>query len=530
MLGLRGPKPQVSQALSLPAPTGGINDLDPLAAMEPQFLIDTMNFFPDTGSLNIRNGYKEWVTGLAKPVKTIMAYNRTDGSYWPFAVTDDGVFDIRASSNNPAAALSPISNGQVEWTNYATAATDYLIFCNGTGTWHFTQASGFTHWTQVTTPASPGEIKGVNPNTFNFVLAHKARLWFLVNNSMTAYYLPIDSIGGEAKPFFLGGLFKRGGYLVALARWSQDTGEGLDDRLLFISSTGEIASYSGDDPSNAADWTLDAVFFIGPPLGPRAITEFGGDVLYLSRRGLIPLSSLIQGAATEVLYSAVLSRRISRTLIRLTAPTSPRFPVELGFNAELALIAINVFDITVEKPIQLVLNFLNGAWGKFDYPVRTIRTVDRTIYMGTDDGRVLIITLNQHVDNVLRDGTGGNPIEGSLFSAYTHLDDLTVNKHAKFIRPVFQTEIKPSFKCRVLPDYRLDPFLLPATPSPARGNAKWDLSLWDTAVWAGVENVYRPWVSANVLGYSFAWQCNVSTSTFLGVSGIQWVWEAGGLI
>lgn len=529
MYGLRQPKPQVSQSLALPAPTGGINDLDPLAVMEPQFLIDSMNFFPDTATLEIRNGYQEWVTGLGGPVKTIMVFNRVDGTPFPFACTDAGVFDIRGTSDSPPAALA-ITNGQCEWTNFATTANQYMVFCNGQGTWSFTLPAGFTQWTQVTTPTLPGEIKGVNPNTFNYVLAYKGRLWFLQTGSLTAWYLPIDSIGGEAKPFFLGGLFKRGGYLIALARWSMDTGEGLDDRLVFISNTGELASYSGNDPSNSADWTLDATFYIGPILGPRALCEFGGDILYLSRRGLVPLSTLVQGSATEVLYSSVLSRRISRSIIRLSAPTTPFFPIEVGFNGELALIAINVYDDDAKKPVQLVLNFLSGAWGKFDYPVRTIRSVDRRIYMGTEDGRILQITIGQYVDNVLRDGTGGNPIEGSLFSAYTYLEDPTANKHAKFIRPIFQTEVKPSFRTRVLPDFRIDPFVGAPIPNPARGNARWDLSRWDSAVWGGTENAYRPWVSANVLGYSFAWQCNVSTSSKLAIAGIQWVWERGGLI
>lgn len=528
MYGLKQPKPQVSKSLSLPAPTGGINDLDPLATMEPQFLIDTMNFFPDTNTLQVRNGYQEWVTGLGLPVKTIMDYIKVDGSHTPFACTDAGVYNITASSDAPASVLA-LTNGQCEWTNFATAAGQYLVFCNGSGTWLYNGTS-FVQFTVAAVPAAPGEIKGVNPNTFNYVLVHKGRLWFLTSGSLTAWYLPIDSVGGEAKPFFLGGLYRRGGYLIALARWSMDTGEGLDDRLVFISSSGELASYSGNDPSNAADWTLDATFFIGAPLGPRALCDFGGDVLYLSRRGLIPLSTLVQGTATDILYTQVLSRRISRTIIRMAAPTTPAYPIEVGFNAELALIAINIFDPDTFKPVQLVLNFLSGAWGKFDYPVRTMKTVDRQIFGGTEDGRVLIITVGQFVDNVARDGTGGEPISAYLFSAFTLLEEPTNNKHAKFIRPIFQTDVKPSFRTRVVPDYRVDQFFGAAIPNPARGNARWDLAFWDQAVWASTENVYRPWVSANCLGYAFAWQCNVSTSSALGIAGIQWVWESGGLI
>jgi hypothetical protein len=189
-----------------------------------------------------------------------------------------------------------------------------------------------------------------------------------------------------------------------------------------------------------------------------------------------------------------------------------------------------MYDNDAKKPVQLVLNFLSGAWGKFDYPVRCIRAVDRKIYMGTEDGRVLQITIGNYVDNVLRDGSGGNPIEAYAFSAYTYLENPTNNKHAKFIRPIFQTEVKPSFRTRVLADFRTDQFFGAPIPNPAKGNARWDLSLWDQAVWAGTENVYRPWVSANALGYAFAWQVNVSTSSNLGIAGVQWVFEPGGLI
>lgn len=529
MYGLSQPKPQVSQALSLPAPVGGINDLDPLAAMEPAFMLDSMNFFPDTDALKIRNGYREWVTGLVNPVKSIFSYNATDGSFKGFAATDVGVFSIDVSANAPASVLA-VTNGLFSDTNFSTTGAQYLIICNGAATYHY-NGTAWTKWTLVTTPAAPGEIKGVSPDTFVFVTVHKARLWFLTAGSMTAWYLDPDAVGGTAHPFYLGGIFRRGGYLVSIIRWSMDTGDGLDDRLLFITSTGEVASYSGNDPANAADWNLDSVYFIGPPLGPRAVADFGGDVLYLSRRGLVPLSTLVQGTATDILYSNVLSRRISRTVIALTAPTPPQHPVEVGFHAELALIAINIYDTKAQKNIQLVLNYLNGAWGKFDYPARTIRSVDRNIFMGTDDGRVLQVTLGQYTDNVARtDIVGGVPIEGYAFSAYSFFNDPTSNKHAKFMRPVFQTEVKPSFKMRALPDFRTDPFTLTPSPGLSIGNAFWDLSFWDLANWAGYENVYRPWVSANVLGYAFAWQLRVSTSSFLSVAAVEWVFESGGLI
>jgi len=228
------------------------------------------------------------------------------------------------------------------------------------------------------------------------------------------------------------------------------------------------------------------------------------------------------------MYSNVLTRRISRTVNQLTRPTTQPYPVEVNFHPNLTAVIINIYDWINDRKIQLVMNALTGAWGKWDWPVRTIKSVDRTIYMGTDDGRVLLVAGT--IDNVLRDGTGGDPIESYVFGAYSYLGDNTSNKHAKFMRPTFQTEVKPSFVMRALPDFRLDPFLQQPAPSLAKGNAKWDLSFWDQTNWAGLEQVYRPWVSANVLGYALAWQLRVSTSTLLAIASIQWVYEPGGLV
>jgi len=529
MLGLKRPKPQVSQADSLPAPVGGLNDLDGLAVMEPQYLIDAMNFFPDTAALTVRRGFKDYTTGMVNAVKTIMDYNNVSGTTQIFAATDLAIFRV-ADTAAPTNVFA-VTNGLFDYTNFATAGAQYLVACNSAETLLY-NGTTWSKWTENTPPVGPGQVQGVNPNTFSAVQVHKARLWFLVSGSMTAWYLPVDSVGGVAQPFFLGGIFKRGGYLIAMARWSMDTGDGLDDRIVFVTNNGEVATYSGNDPANSSDWTLDAVYAVGAPLGPRAIAEYGGDILYLSRRGLLPLSTLIQGSEQEIIYSNVLSRRISKTLIALTASFTPTLPIEVGFHPNLTAVIISLFDEATGKPLQLAMNFLTGAWTKFDYPVRTIKSIDRVVYMGTADGRVLTITQDGYLDNVPRTGTGGDPISAYAFGAYSYLGNPTANKHAKFMRPVLQSELnaRPSFVMRALPDFRIDKFQQqPNTVSPS-GGARWDEAIWDESFWVGVENIYRPWVSANVLGYAFAWQMNVVTATALGLSSVQWVWEPGGLI
>lgn len=543
MYSLRTPVARVSSAQALPAPTGGVNDLDPLASMDASFVIDSMNWYMDTGLMTVRPGYKLWADGMVNPIETIMSYDGVDGGHRVFAATNLHIFEVTASTALPP-IVDNVTNGYFSYTNFATEGGHYLIAANGADPMVYFDGTTWNSFVVADPPDAPGEIKGLDPATINFVFAHKNRLWFLQNNSMTAWYFPLDSIGGEAKPFFLGSVFRRGGRLIAMARWSSDTGEGLDDRLVFISSQGEIASYSGTDPNEATSWSLDSIFFVASPLSRRSVTDYGGDVLFLCRRGLVPLSTLTTGEVTTVLYSSALTKRISRTLIQLTNAPDPLFQPEVLQHNDSAWTIINLYDklqVTTSPydriltdgsnaPLQLVMNILTGAWGKFNYPARTFCSVGRDLYFGTEDGKVMLVTPNGFTDGAEMDGGGGQPIPAYAMSAYTYLNNPTANKHAKFVRPTFQTEVKPAFRMRVLPDFRLDKYQVVPPPNPAVANARWDVSEWDAANWAGLENVYRPWVSANVLGYAFAWQMNVSTSAPLGLSSVEWIWEAGGLV
>lgn len=535
-------RPRVSSAKSLPAPTGGLNDFDPISTMDPSFLIECTNFYPDTGLLVVRPGYQEWATGLGAPVQTIMSYNDLDGSFERFAATNAGIYNITNPGDAPT-LVKAATDGYWDSVNFANVGGQYLVAANGVDPAVFYNGTTWANFVTAATPAAPGEISGVAPEALISVMSHKGRLWFIERNSMNAWYLPVDAIGGVLQPLYLGGIFRRGGNLVCCARWSADTGEGLDDRLVFVSSTGEVASYSGTDPSDPLAWGLDAVFFIAPPLSRRSITEYGGDLLMLCRRGMIPLSSLVTAEGNEDLFSKAMTRRISRSLMRITALTSAPFPAEVTTYNDAGWVLINIYngapDATSpygmilgdgERPIQFVMNALTGAWGKFDYPVRTVKAIDRLLFMGTEDGRVVAVTPESHIDNIKLNGTDGVSIQASAMGAYTYLENPDANKHAKLIRPVFQTEVKPSYIVRVLPDFRLDRLLQTPPASGATGNAKWDLSNWDSTNWASLESVYRPWVSANVLGYAFSWQIRVNTSSALGIASIGWVWEPGGLI
>lgn len=92
---------------------------------------------------------------------------------------------------------------------------------------------------------------GLSTADFSYVWAYKQRLFFTQKDSLNAWYLPVDQIGGTAVELPLGGVFGRGGSLVFGATWSLDSGAsgGLSEQWVVVTTEGEVAVYQGDRKS-----------------------------------------------------------------------------------------------------------------------------------------------------------------------------------------------------------------------------------------------------------------------------------------
>ncbi|MGK3945817.1 hypothetical protein ABK046_46665, partial [Streptomyces caeruleatus] len=89
-------------------------------------------------------------------------------------------------------------------------------------------------WTAITGVSTPA-ITGVTTSTLAHVTLFKNRLFFVQNNSMNVWYLPVNSIGGTASMLDLGSVFRRGGRVEACYTWTLDAGDGSDDHFVVIS-------------------------------------------------------------------------------------------------------------------------------------------------------------------------------------------------------------------------------------------------------------------------------------------------------
>jgi len=534
---------RVSKLVSLVAPTGGINDIDPFSNMEAKFCIDLVNIFPGNNELLTRRGFREHATNLGGPVKTLMPYTGMDGTRKLFAVTAAGIYDITLSTNAPALVYALPGSGYVSYVQFSNSGASFLIGCNGTQSPFYFDG---TNWAAFSTASPPlpfpepppiygvGEVWGgptAGINTFKYVTSHLNRLWFVPDNSMDLYYLDTDSLGGELTLFPVGGVFHRGGEIFDMASWTYNSGNTIDDKLIVRTSSGEIAIYSGLDPTSIDTWHLEGYYFVASPVGVSdTYAQFGGDIIMITAAGIVPLSNVVSGIAEASLYEASLSKNISRTLNRLVHSHYFKNNWSIYNAPSLQAIVVVVPPAGDGRGVQFIMNVLTGAWTKYDLPANCGLTFNRQFYFGSNNGTVSIFN-DADLDYVKLDGTGGSPINSLLWSAYNYFDDPTTLKHFKLIRPIMQSDNKIASIFTLVVDYDVEQ--QPGNPFSFESLFQtflWDEALWDEALWTTVNYTYRPWMSAPGLGYCAGIQAKFLSRDVVRLVAMEFVYESGGAI
>jgi hypothetical protein len=306
--------------------------------------------------------------------------------------------------------------------------------------------------------------------------------------TMRAWYLGVDSVGGAALDLSLAGIFQRGGALLFGATWSLDSGDGLDDKCVFVSTEGEVAIYEGNDPSDPAAWGLVGRYDVAKPLGINAAMQAGGDLLIATVDGIVPLSQIIQKDPAALSLSAV-TRPIEPLWNRLAvAATSP---IELMKWADRGLGVVTL----PEASEMLVVNLQTGAWGRQTGWIGTCaETYLGMCYIGRSDGSICAI-----------DETGaddGEPYTMRLCWAFNDLGEPTAYKRAQMVRPSFYAPEDPVYQAGIAIDYTPTFPTAPANTevTPSEEYFIWDVSNWDEKLW------WAPSVEDQSLGIVAKWR------------------------
>ena len=145
-------KRAVSKTTSIPAPVGGWNARDSIAAMAPTDAVYLTNFFPTVSDVMLRKGFSNFATGLPGQVESVMTYSSGSANKL-FAASVTGVYDV-TSGGAVGAAVATVTNARFQYVNMATSADRYLLSVNGADKMQiYTSTSGWG--VEGTAPYSP---------------------------------------------------------------------------------------------------------------------------------------------------------------------------------------------------------------------------------------------------------------------------------------------------------------------------------------------------------------------------------------
>lgn len=487
---------QTSTAASLPAMTGGWNARDPLPAMKPDEAVLLDNFFPGTGSVDMRRGSVLHATGAGTgPVPVLMEY-ASGAARKLLAGGGGGIYDVTAGGG--AVALSTAyTSDEWTWTNFR----NFLVACNG--------SDAPIHYDGAAVAASVITGTGLAPSSLCYVAAHKSRLFFVEADTLSFWYLATNAIQGAASEFDLSGIFRLGGHLTALGSWTRDGGSGADDLFVAVTNRGEVAVYQGSDPSDADGWALVGVFRVAAPMGRRCLLKYGADLAVLTQDGVLPLSQVL-----PIDRSAVAARAISDK-VRGAFSASAR-AAGMGFTWQLydypkgAYLAVNVPVTSAEGIHQYVMNTITGAWCRF----RGMRAhgwglLGDDLYYGGEGGCVYKADVGYSDD--------GATITGDAWGAFSYFGSRGRLKQFRLVRPLLTSVGSPTLSIGVVTDY--DDTAPTGAVTLSGSSPLWDTVAWDEAFWGSESTVIKDWVGVSALGTAAGVRLRMTTGTSTAEDG-----------
>lgn len=580
----RAPRPPSIQRATMPAPTGGLNTVDAGSAMPLSDCTQLYNLIPGEFGLRSRLGYREWLSGLGRSdnlhIRSLFYYHGSSKSGSAdrlFAVTDSGIYDVTvsrkawaantsynvgdivinddgklylcdtegqsAASGGPTGTGSNIVDSDARWDYFGTLKK--LAFAStlnnaGYGVFHaFTttgghflayadEENGYHLYTESTDSWTAQTLTGVTATNLAFVGSFKHRLFFAEKNTAKAWYLDLAAVTGAATVLNLEFAAKpmHGGDLVGVWNWTGDGGNGIDDRLVFVFRGGDIAVYEGTSPAAASTFALKGVWFAGAiPEGRHVVSDFGGDLLILTKNGLRPLSVLVNGGPEG--SGQYLTKKISDLFnsIMLGRSTLPGWALHI--HPEDNCLMVTHPTALLQNTEQLAMSLANGAWSRFDgLPIYSAAAGGGKLWFGSASGKIYIN--DGYMDAIaLATPTTGTAIDWRVRTAYADFGRPTY-KRVQSIRPLIQNGGSTTFTTAARYEYNASSLSSPDSDTVT--SSEWGGGTWGTTTWGDDLTVNHTVRGATGVGVNVAIAIRGTANTRTVLTKIDVAYDEGGFL
>jgi len=496
---------------SFPAPVGGLNARDSLAAMKPTDAVVLENWFPTPTSVDVRKGYTSWATGFVNPVQTLFRYAPTSGAYKMFAAAGGSFFDVTNTGAIGAAVVTGLTNAQWCYTNIVTPGGSFLWAVNGLDNGKLYNG---TVWADVA-------IAGVASNLIAQVNVFGNRLFLVEKNTLKVWYLAVQSIAGAATAFDLSTIFPRGGYLMAMGTWSIDAGAGLNDLAVFVSSEGEVAIYQGVDPTT---WTKQGVYYLGRPIGRKCFTKMGGDFLLLCEQGIYPLSRALLSATID--RSIALTDKIQNLISQSVTSYQNNFGWQMTVFPEENQLWLNV-PTGNNASTQYVMNTITSSWCKFtNMNAGCWEVVGPDIFFG---GTTAVYKAwDGQFDNV-------GQVQADALQAYSNFKMQAQLKYFTMVRPSIVADGNPSILFGLNVDFLNQPATGALSTNPPINGMVWGSMVWGppstSMTWGGGLLQVSAWQTVGAIARYAALRLTVQANgSVVSWNEVSHLYQVGGVL
>lgn len=429
-----------------------------------------------------------------------------DGTDW-WTISNQNVnrlnFDAQTANFTVGATVTGGTSGAtgVIQSQVDNGTTGYLILGNITGTFQDNEiVAGGGGSATVNGPAQLlfVAVTGIATDTLSFVWSYKSRLFYVEENSMNAWYLPVDALGGTMTKFPMGGIFSRGGSLLFGASWSLETSGdgGLSEQCVFVTTEGEVAVYQGTNPSDANDWSRVGVYRIGKPLGPKAWIRAGGDIIIATDVGFVPLSQAVQKDYAALSPSAVSYPIETEWNALVQSRAGGNWCCELWPEKQMAVVAPPT--INYQPARMLVSNVRSGAWAEYtNWNGNCLEAFQGRLFFGSTSGRV--------VEANVTGADEGATYVGQYIPLFDDLKTPASLKVPQLARAFLRGPRETSVALNMQFDYVYESNPSGSAPITTVGS-EWGVGIWGVSEWGDVGTLknYLEWQSVGGAGYAFA--------------------------
>jgi hypothetical protein len=530
--------------------------------MQPGSAVVMDNWKPTMKGASLRGGHNRWAE-LPETTPIISAFEYASGDiHKMFVANINKVYDVTTST--PALVASGRTSGNYVASQLANQGGDWLLALNDAGdallryngtSWQSLATTTPSNWanstayavgnrvrdavdgsrwkcaTAHTSPAGPTTFasdRGANPGRWTsdvttdgapwiigpagtpvenggnlvYVCKYRNRWFFIEKNSMNAWYLLTNSVGGQLNLLPLSGAATKGGKLLFCTSWSIDAGDGIDDKIVFCTDLGELLIFTGGDPSSAANWRQEGRYEVSPPMGMNAHLNVGGDLLIATVDGIVPTSGAITKTRAELELAAI--TRPIKPMWRAEVLDKREHPWTMCKWDEYGGIFTTFPGGPPGKQLCLATNAATGAHARYTgWDAMCFVRMRGDMFFGTQNGIVMQADRTGYDD--------GRPYVAVLVGGWETFQSPSQTITWRQARASFTARAGEPFVPQLsgTVDYvvTLPP---PPTVGPDPGVLDlWDQGLWDTAIWdAGTPPplVVRNtgWVSIGLTGFSHA--------------------------